>query len=110
MDLFKEIAFDFLRSALWIGGGSLLYFVIERFRSRHERWFWSRFKKGKLHIILREYSIAGFSSEEMGAKITGDGFQITKGMALAMSRLMSFCQARVTDRNSIAVSGDQSCR
>jgi hypothetical protein len=108
LQLLKSICINLLSTALWCGGAWGIFKIIIFYRSRNERWFWERFKNRNLLIIIREYQIAISSQEEEIANSVGDGYQISKGMALAMGRLISYSQERVSKPDKIRVAGDQS--
>ena len=106
-EIFASIAVNILSSALWLVGGYLVYKSISYYNSRNERWFWGRFKDRNLHIIFREYKINSSSHEEEVAKSVGDGFQVSKGMAISMGALVSYCGENVTKPSNITATGDQ---
>lgn len=105
--MIESVLSSLVATALWGTGGWAVYHGVERIRLQGDRWFWGRFAGRRLHIVFVEYQIDPSSHEETVAQSVGDGYQLSKGMALAVAQLASYCQAKVTKRNLIRISGDK---
>lgn len=106
-EIFPPILLNLLSAAIYGFIGWCLYRVYYWYVTRYERWFWGRFYKRKLHIVFREYRIDASTPEEDHAYNVGDGYQVSKGMAMAMGRLISYCQENVSNPELIKVTGDK---
>jgi len=84
--------------------------IYEYIKTRNVRRFWMPFIKNKLSIIITEYEYPKQENNISSniAVTAGAGYQISKGMALALAHLLDFCESRVTKRKEIGVIGDKS--
>lgn len=96
-----------ISSSIFASISYLIYFCHKQYVKRIDKWFWDNFYKKNINIIFREYKIDVSTAEEEIANSIGDGYQVSKGMALSIGRLVSYLQHGVTSNNQIKTQGDQ---
>jgi hypothetical protein len=80
----------------------------EHFKTRNVRRFWQPFIGNSLTIVFTEYSPKGNSRFAKLAKVMGNRWLISRGMAFSLSQILDFCGQNIIKRKDIIVLGDKS--
>ena len=109
-DFFPTVAVHALVGAALPVIGYLAQKAYDWYRSRSLRGFWQPFAKNACTLIFTQYRADSNERLTEVADITGGHYLLSEGMALAMSRMLEFCNDYVTKRKNMLVVGDKAAQ
>jgi hypothetical protein len=82
--------------------------LYEYFKTRNVRRFWHPFIGKSLTVIVTEYSPIGNDRFARLARVMGNRWLISRGMAFSLANLLDFCGEHIVKRRDILAIGDKS--
>lgn len=103
-----NIALGIISGILTVPLIAFFFWLQQYFRNRKVRRFWKPFLEKHISIVMAEYPAAGNDLSAKIARKAAGGYLVSKGNALAMSRLYDFLSHYITKGSSVTVCGDKS--
>lgn len=105
---FSNIIYNIVATIIFVVLTFLSKYFWRKYKDRNLYKFWSSFFGKSLTIVITEYPAKGTDRLSSIAKIAGNGWLISKGMALALSYLMNFFEnSNRAKKDSLMICGDR---